>query len=220
MNTDLSARIPQDIKDFIIDIQEQVKGQFAVYLAGGFLRDLDNGLTPKDVDIFFTPCNDTKQDLGYIPARCYVNYNKKVSSFTHTDDMEQRGVSQVVGLFNSKLSTTEIQFIVYDKCLTMEAIAEDLDMGINQIIWSPILDRVIPTEGYLNDHSNKTITCLHDYAEVRTFRRFERMLEKFQDYTPINMPSKEVLPLSERIQRMTGSYVRPTSVGSFVGEEE
>ena len=201
---ELYIAIPEETKEFIRDIQNNLKGIFEVYLGGGTLRDLYCNKEIKDTDIFFIPCDGVAKNISYIPAKCYINYNKSTADLTDTSDMKERGVRQVVGLFNSKLTPCDIQFIVYDKKLTALDLAEDLDMGINQIVWSATEDKITYSPNFIDGHSDRVIECLHNYDEVRQYHRYQRMLNKFPDYTTVGMPSESVLPLQEQISIQQG----------------
>lgn len=211
--------IPEDIKGFTLDIQERVSECFDVYLGGGLLRDLYCDLQPKDVDVFFVPKQENIKEVTYIPPKCYVNYNKLTLGIKNSGDLRGRGVYQVVGMFNRSLSIPEVQFIVYNKFLSEKELARDFDLGICQIVWSAREDTIYMAEGFIEDHTHKVIRCLHDYDLERTYRRFERMLHKFPDYTPIGMPEMEVLPEQEQKERKAGTYKRPTFTGSFIAED-
>lgn len=210
--------VAQDVIDLLTDLRKRVGEDFNIYLSGGYCRDVLCGLTPKDVDVVLTPKKDRPLEMYYIPSRYYVNYNTLAGDVTDKSDMIERGVYQVVGLFNSKLSTPEVQFIVYSKPMTQEEVAFDFDMGINQIVWDGISDVPTYTEAFLEGHKGKYIECMHDYCKVRTYRRFERMKDKFPEYEIINMPSITVLPVEEVRQRVAGTYTRPIT-GSFIGED-
>ena len=214
----IAGLVSQDVIDLLTDLRERVGLDFNIYLSGGYLRDVLCGLTPKDVDIVLAPKGDRPLEMYYIPSRYYVNYNTLAGGITDKSDMIERGVYQVVGLFNSKLSTPEVQFIVYSKPMTQEEVAFDFDMGINQIVWDGVSDEPTYTGAFLDGHKGKYIECMHDYCKVRTYRRFERMKEKFPEYETINMPSESVLPVEELRQRKAGTYVRPIT-GSFVGDD-
>lgn len=212
----INIEIPDDIKSFVKDIQERVHNTMDIYIGGGWIRDNYCNLTPKDLDIFIVPKCEGINEVGYVPAKCYVNYNKRVSDLTNTQDMKDRGVSQVVGLFNSKLSTTEIQFIVYDKFLTSQELAADFDMSINQVVYSVEKESIYATDAFFNGHRNKVIECLHDYDPVRTYDRYCRMEQKFTDYEVVGKPSASVLPLLSFESVLSGTYKPRESTGSMV----
>lgn len=213
--------LPEDVEEFIKDIAKQVSVNFDVYLGGGYIRDTYCGLTPKDVDIFFVPKKEQEVPLqvGYIPTRCYINYNKNVSSMTHTEDMDARGVSQVIGLFNSKLSTTEVQFIVYKKPLTQEELAKDFDMNLNQCTWCPVKDKFYLSPEFISAHKDKELRCLHKYNTLRTYERYERMERRFPSYEVIGKPLVEDLPQITQLSVAMGTFKDTSHAGSMVGEE-
>ena len=213
----IEAYIAEDIKALLKGIQEEVKDKFTVYLGGGLVRDGYCGKTPKDTDIIFIPhLGNEGIEVSYIPEKFYCNYNKRVSEMSNTSDMQARGVTQVVGLFNSKLSTPEVQFIVYSKHLTMEELAADFDMGLCQVVWSPLEDVFYATDRFIQDHKRKIIECLHDYDKVRTYDRYCRMEAKYTDYKVVGKPSSSVLPFSDMLAAVSGTYKPREPTGSMV----
>tara|TARA_R110000850_G_C9927482_1_gene461881 strand:+ start:655 stop:1302 length:648 start_codon:yes stop_codon:yes gene_type:complete len=213
----IEAYIAGDIKELLKGIQEEVIGKFTVYLGGGLLRDGYCGKTPKDVDIVFIPhLGNEGIEVSYLPKKFYCNYNKRVSEMSNTSDMQARGVTQVVGLFNSRLSTPEVQFIVYEKHLTMEELAADFDINICQVVWSPLEDVFYATDAFIKGHKRKIIECLHDYDKVRTYDRYCRMEAKFSDYQVVGKPSSSVLPFEDLLSASLGDYKPRESTGSMV----
>lgn len=198
---ELDIEIPQDIKDFVKEIQEKSEG-YHVYIAGGFCRDKYTGLTPKDLDIVMIPLSRENSYI-HIPARCYINYNKTTEDVGDSSDMKKRGVKQLIGMFNHSLSTKEVQLIVYDKYLPAHQVAEDMDMNIVQVIWDAKMDRVEATEAFVKGHEDKVIECLHEYDSVRMWHRFLRMESKFPSYKSINKP-----PEPAKAIRQSGSSAR------------
>lgn len=216
MYTKIKLEIAEDVKLLLQDIQQRLDGEFDVFIAGGYLRDLYCNKPIKDLDIFFVPCDDKTKDVSYIPAKFYINYNKRLSNLTNTSDMASRGVSQVIGLFNSKLSTPEVQFIVYGKHLTMQEVAKDMDMGINQIVYYHVREGVYATEAFIKGHEDKVIECLHEYDVVRTYDRYCRMEAKFSDYRAVGKPDHDVLPIDDQLSAVCGTYRPRTPTGSMV----
>jgi hypothetical protein len=217
----ININIPEDIKEFVKDISLRVSEEFDVYIGGGFLRDNCKALHPKDLDLFFIPkvIAKTPAQVGYIPAKCYVNYNKNVANMSHTEDMDARGVSQVVGLFSPKLSTSEVQFIVYKKPMTMEDLAKDFDMNINQIVWCPTLGKVYASPSFTTGHDRRFILCMHEYNKVRMYDRYNRMELKFPDYEVIGKPLVIELPEITQLALSMGTHQDTAHVGSMIGEE-
>ena len=213
----IKAYIAGDIKELLKGIQEEVKDRFTVYIGGGAVRDGYCNKTPKDIDIVFIPHKSNEGgEVSYLPERFYCNYNKRISELNDTSDMRARGVSQVVGLFNGKLSTPEVQFIVYEKHLTTGELAQDFDMGINQVVWSPIDESFYATQAFLGAHENKIIECLHDYDPLRMYDRYCRMEAKFSDYKVVGKPDHDVLPVDDQLSAVCGTYKPRTPTGSLV----
>ncbi len=203
-----------DVIPFLEDIQERVGGDFKVYVGGGFIRDKMFGNTPKDLDVFFIPTGTAKQ-VGYIPPKCYVNYNKSTLDLTDTSDMKTRGVAQVVGLFNSHLTPCEVQFIVYDKFLTGEQLAEDFDMNINQVVFDVDNKATFMSDAFDSGHTDGVIECLHDYDKTRTYERYIRMSNRYPSYERVGCPE-----VPEKYLFTSDDEVLSESTGSFQGEDE
>lgn len=148
MNTDKYVdKIPYEVKQLLREIEEKSEG-YNVYLAGGYLRDLyhevasydwshnifDIMFTPKDIDVIFIPTFGAKEFSLPTIERSYVNYDKPAKDIS--EDMAARGVTQLRGLFVPKLTTSDVQFIVYGKHMTRQEVAADMDCGINQVVWN------------------------------------------------------------------------------------
>ena len=202
---ELKIDIPQDIKAFVKEISDKSEG-YDIYIAGGLLRDTYKGLTPKDLDIVVIPMTSGNTSL-YIPAGCYINYNKTTDDVSEKSDMQQRGVKQLIGMFNHNLSTKEVQLIVYDKYLNYIQVMEDMDMNIVQVVWDARTDKVPATDAFVKGHEDKVIECLHEYDEVRQFFRYERMQKKFPSYQVVGKPDEppKALKLSGSSARHSGS---------------
>ena len=181
--------IPQEVLDFIKKLEDNTKG-YNIYLAGGYLRDLyvtagkweDNLVSmffePKDIDLVFIPNGETAKQLPTV-ERSYVNYDKEASLIS--EDMAARGVSHLRGLFVPELNTSDVQFIVYDKQLTIKEVAEDMDLGINQVMYN-LSQGWWHTEYFENNHKNKIIKFYHEFDEARMVDRIVRMKRKFPEY--------------------------------------
>lgn len=211
-------KIAEDVKDLLKDLSKQLNGEFDVYLGGGYLRDSYCGLTPKDVDVFLVPVDNTPKRVSYTPAGYYINYRKIVGD--NNPELQHRHLHELVGLFNGKLSTPEVQFIVYDHYMDAYEVAEDLDMNINQVVWCPLKDILYSTQAFIKGHEDNVIECLGNDNDVRKYHRYERMSVKFPLYSTKGMPPYSVLPIGEQLQRLSGKYKPITSEGSFMSERE
>lgn len=201
-----------EIKKDVLDLLEQVQHsapEFDVYLGGGYLRDnYVGGLEPKDVDIFLIPKSGTPTDVPLITCM-----NMKVVFHKATDatgDMASRGVAELFGLYHHTLSTTQVQFIVYNKFLHHSELMDDMDMGINQVMYSVSYDKTMASDAFILGHEFKHIKCLHNYDQRRMLSRYKRMEAKFPDYEVIGRPSEE--------PTMSSNYYRNSADDECSGE--
>ena len=188
--------LPEDIKDFIEQVAEKTKG-YDVYLGGGYLRDIYwnhlNGYRdwqnyhfgcdnqpkePKDIDIFFIPIRDEVKSLPVLP-KMYINYDVPAVDIPNV----RENVAHVRGLFMKDLSTHDIQFIVYDKAMSMKSLAEDMDINLNQVMYCPRKQTQYMTKDFITSHGNKIIKIMHEFELERMFGRIQRMMKKFPDYS-------------------------------------
>ena len=98
----------------------------------------------------------------------------------------------------------------------MQEVAEDMDINLCQIVWSPVDESIYHTVAFCDGHENKYIQCLHDYDKIRTYDRYVRMESKFTDYTVLGKPSPEVLPVEDQSAVEKGNYKPREVTGSIV----
>ena len=198
-------------------------------LAGGALRDYYTGRTPKDLDIVFTPLFDNLPEsfdqkgrltVFQPPAlvKTYVNYCR---STVDIPDIRERGVDVVIGIYNSHLPTTDIQYIVYDKYMSAMEVAEDMDCSINQVVFPAGSTLAVAPTAFVESHTNKTIECVHKFDVLRMHDRYDRMKAKFPDYTEVGRPE---LSREDEIRKMVRDQKAPKASGasspSFFDEDE
>ncbi|CAM0111420.1 nucleotidyltransferase [Vibrio phage 5P1c] len=237
MRANFNEIIPQDVLNFLNDIVTKTKG-YDVYLGGGYLRDLyynqlhgfgdwrnyhlgegttNQPMAPKDLDIFFIPrVNEDVQELPVLP-KTYINYDVAAVDIPNV----RENVKHVRGLFMKTLSTRDIQFIVYDKGMSMRELAEDMDISINQVMYSPDTQLSYMTDAFTNSHEYKTIHMLHKFEISRMIARLKRMEKKFPDYSLVHAISQEEIDFYESKTEIEKRMKRRgTSTGSFVSDEE
>lgn len=228
--------IPTDIKDFLDELLGRTEG-YDVYLGGGYLRDVywnllnikglhfvhgkwwGQGLeyevvkNPKDLDIFFIPQVDAVSfELPVLP-KTYVSYDTMAEDIPNV----RENVKRVRGLFNASLSTCDIQFIVYDKPMTMKMLSEDMDCNLNQAMYCPMTKLSYCTNAFYNSHEDKTIEMLHEFEVERMYSRLKRMQSKFPDYKLVHNISEEDwlrLEVENSKPKKSGSV----SGGSFIDD--
>lgn len=172
------------IKEIMRNVEELTDNSVKCYLAGGYLRDVMNGLQPKDIDIMVVPnChlydsddfnNDIENLEGYevtknLNDRCY-----------YMSDMSDRNIT---GLLMGSLSDgTELQFIYYGDTHTQNYITHDMDINICQITMNKD-GKIIETDAFVNGFATSNIEVLHEYKISRKKSRIARMLEKYPSFT-------------------------------------
>ncbi|QXN60219.1 hypothetical protein KUA24_152 [Vibrio phage HNL01] len=193
----IHQELPTQIKEFLNLVVSKTEG-YDVYLGGGYLRDLyfnhlhnvEAGLyyppssvqpkQPKDLDLFFIPQKGYSPEGKELPTipRSYINYDMMASEVPNV----RENVEKVRGIFVPDLPTPDVQFIVYDKHLTMVQLAVDMDCNINQVMYHPETELSHNTSAFYDGHENKVIEMLHEFENERKVARILRMAKKFPDY--------------------------------------
>ena len=204
----MKVEIPEDVQAFIDEVVSKSEG-CKIYIAGGYIRDLYLGMEPKDVDVFIIPQPGARAQ-PWTPVKGYTNYHKMAGEIP---DMQDRGVHSVKGVWYSKMSTSDVQFIQYERHMSIEELAADMDMNICQIAWCPETGKLVPTVDFMDGHKEGFIECLHDYDIHRQFSRYERMEAKFPDYTTVGKPDLD----HDGIELVRRQNEHP---GSFIGADD
>lgn len=151
---------------------------FTASIAGGCLRDLDNGAPIKDVDIFVNP--EPTSVLGdllgtglskfYAYADALGWEQNHAASYTNIGDVE--------AIWTYTQGGVEYNVILLRKPLNLSQLVSRMDFGICQIaansegvVWC--------SEAYAKDRQNKTFTMMDADREDRSKARFERLQEKY-----------------------------------------
>jgi hypothetical protein len=191
----VSIKIPEDIVKLLNEVKSNVRG-YDVYLGGGLLRDQHCDLEFKDVDIFLVPNEDKRDLIPYTPRGFAISYTKNCEAH---EDMRERGVEALIGLYERKQDeygeerSLQVQYIIYEKYISIEDLASDMDMTLNQVMWEPVPQEEDQlefechcTDDFLDAHKRGWIEFTHEYDEVRMYCRQKRMIEKFPSYTVLD----------------------------------
>lgn len=143
-----------------------------VYLAGGALRDLDNGAEVKDLD-FWVYAENLEQArhavrfaLGKEPTnRCYLEY---------TTFAEARGI-QAIDTY--EVYYGEVQVIFLTEPLSLHQLLQGFDFGLCQIGVDGF--DIAYTESYLKDRLTQTITITRPDNDERLAKRIARLQDKY-----------------------------------------
>jgi hypothetical protein len=174
----IKIEIPQWVQDLLGDVTLNTKG-YDVYLGGGLLRDSYCDLPFKDIDIFLVPNGEDKQLVPYTPKGYGISYTKDCED---NDDMSKRGVGALIGMYDRNKASKEVQYIIYDKPMTQEELVDDMDIGINQVMWKHGEDLCMASDDFVIDHNIEYITFYHEYNPKRMWSRLQRMIIKFPEY--------------------------------------
>ena len=144
-------------------------------LAGGAMRDLDNGRPVKDLDVF---CPNVG-DLDTFKARVGTLASTKLLGVM--GGYENWATSECVGVLDVESPYGPVQLIGLST--GPETILSRIDFGICQIGFDG--EQVIRTEAYEADKAAKTFTIVRsdDEAQLdRSYRRWDRLREKYPDW--------------------------------------
>lgn len=172
----------EEVKSIMINIEDLSGGQVKCYLAGGYLRDMTAGLTPKDIDIMVTPnarANFDADDMADVLSDSDFSEEKAITQgCDYMADMSDRGVK---GLFIGSWLGNDVQFILYQKNLSQDQVSLDMDIGICQISMNSDGD-IVESENFVNDFADGVVRVYHDYDIGRRIDRVNRMLVKFPTF--------------------------------------
>ena len=223
----IESLIKEDVLEFLQKVAVKTEG-YDVYLGGGYLRDnyfqkynhKGDILThsPKDIDIFFIPNNETSSCELPTVEKTYINYDIDARDIPNV----RPNVKHVRGLFEGNLSTRDIQFIVYDKPLTMRQLAEDMDCNLNQIMYNVKTRLGYHTDAFYKGFEDKEIKMLHEFEVERMFGRIQRMIKKFPSFRVVhNIPLLEWERLCYEMEadNLSGKRKRIRANGSFINDD-
>lgn len=171
-----------DSVEGIIEFIESLKAKgMKGFLAGGWLRDQDNGIDTKDVDIFIVDADDsTRWDVS--PMISYTKYYGNYGECEMRDD--------VVGVLQSEKNGVDVVMMEQD-CIV--EIINNFDVSICQI-YGEVIDgklEVYASKEYL-DWKEKGI--IYQYTDIPTSQdHIDRVEAKFNvKLTPINSNTNKI----------------------------
>ena len=175
---------PNEVQAMMKKVETLFDGGYKLYIAGGYLRDIHNNLSPKDVDIMVVPQGYIydPDDFGemIVSLEDYTVEKTFIHQCQYMSDMLERGVGGLV--MGSMDCGTDVQFIIYDNFMSQQEITDDMDMNCNQITMDSDGQSMTSPE-YTKCFEDKHIKILHSYSEARKVSRMKRMMAKFPDFT-------------------------------------
>jgi hypothetical protein len=137
-------------------------------IAGGYLRDLYLGKTPKDIDVWLPDGEYSSKTLCGHRGISDSEYQRSVTGVFKDGDYE----------------IIEVDWNRYAPLLLggpfWKFVIERFDMGICQIAWDGI--DLHTTEAFKKDVENKTITYLRTWNEDSKMSRIQRIRSKYPDW--------------------------------------
>lgn len=151
----------------------------SAFLAGGALRDLDNGRPVKDLDVFFTEgaydlsyLEDSLAKLGYyFKSRCAAQYMTGAAG-------EVDGTTTYVNTDDEDLP--ELNLIQLDPSFNPASIIDRVDFGLCQIGADHM--GVVTTPAYEFDKLNQCFTLTRAESVegvMRSLKRYDRLSQKY-----------------------------------------
>lgn len=187
MNTRITGHLhrrPDPAVAFIIDTVAAATGAPA-FVAGGFLRDRDHGVEPKDIDVFLTYTDSALAAVRYA-FRHWRPFQMIPKNYV--DGMN--GVEAVLG-YELPGFAWPINIIFLSKEATMETVLSRFDFGLCQIGTDGVA--VYTTDAYDTDKDSRTFTLVSDHSPPRSLRRFERFQEKYPGYKLVGLDRSETV---------------------------
>lgn len=149
----------------------------SAFLAGGALRDLDNGRPVKDLDVFFT---EGAYDTSYLEdglAKLGYFYNSRCAGAYMTDAAGEVGGTTT---YVNTDGLPELNLIQLDPSFNPASIVERVDFGLCQIGYD--LMGVISTAAYQFDKVNQRFTLTRAESVegvMRSLKRYDRLSQKY-----------------------------------------
>jgi hypothetical protein len=151
---------------------------FTAAIAGGCLRDTDNGAPVKDVDIFVNPqpCSALMEFLGGGQSR-FREYALALG-WSENQATQYGSLEDVHGIWTYVADGVEYNVILLSKPQSLDSLARRMDFGICQIV-SNACGVAWHTEAYAKDRAARTFTVTDADREARSVRRFARLQAKY-----------------------------------------
>ncbi|RVL01915.1 hypothetical protein [Sinorhizobium meliloti] len=141
-----------------VDALMRLLGVGTYWIAGGYLRDREAGIKPKDIDVFLPGGEPLEEAQG-------IRYD-----LAHTCVIHLGGV--------------EVNFIRLNHRHTLETVLGRMDIGICQI-GRDQSGTIVATQAYIDDVRNKTLTILEPPRTEHDTDHIRRVRAKFPDHRVI-----------------------------------
>ncbi|MBR1173917.1 hypothetical protein JQ617_08125 [Bradyrhizobium sp. KB893862 SZCCT0404] len=176
----------------------------SAFLAGGALRDLDNGREVKDLDVFFTEEAYNIAALEDGLAKQGYFYQSRCGGAYMTDAAGEVDGSTV---YRSREGGPDLNLIQLTPGFNTAAIIDRVDFGLCQIGLDAL--GVVKTAAYDHDKANQRLTLTRaDSVEgvMRSIKRYNRLSQKYQGWEFYWLPHHDAI-VEEAQQRLKGAEV-------------
>jgi hypothetical protein len=146
----------------------------SAYLAGGALRDLDNGRPVKDLDVFVT------EDMHNDRLERALGGSYSYFRWCPGDYIDAAKEVQTTYTFKSLNGQPDLNFVQLDPSFNTASIIDRMDFGLCQIGFDPL--GVVTTEAYDFDKRNGVFTLTRAEsveAVMRSIKRWKRLSAKY-----------------------------------------
>lgn len=187
----IDIEVPEGVLGLLRTIDKAVGAEFDVYLTGGFLRDSYGNAPIKDIDIMVIPKEAHENNTGEVMTRvvdAFIPDWFQPSQLLYADYLEgmsERGVDGLIMGFSPNLGNFETQLIVYGKPMSIQEVAEDMDLNICQIAMG-VDGEVLATDAFVAGFQHQVITIMNGQSDSRERERVGRMMSKYPTFTATN----------------------------------
>ena len=179
-------------------------------IAGGALRDLDNGREVKDIDVFYTDDLERPLVLDYVLEGLFVYHSRCAGIYMDDAADEVDGTATYISI-NGDLP--DLNLIQLRKDFNPARVIDRCDFGLCQIGYD--LRGVVKTPQYEYDKANQcfTLTRAESIEGVRrSLKRFERLQRKYvgwklvvpEEFMRIYQAALEVEEVNQQLDQVLG----------------
>ena len=182
-------------------------------IAGGALRDLDNGREVKDIDVFFTGDLEWPHIMGRLEELGLFTYRSSCGgSYMDGAADEIDGTATYVSIDGD---LPELNLIQLSKDFNPALVIDRCDFGLCQIGYD--LRGVVKTPQYEYDKANQcfTLTRAESVEGVRrSLKRFERLQRKYEgwklvvpeEFMRIYQAARDAEEIAQQLEQASGGY--------------
>lgn len=175
-NRSINIDIPSKVVDMLNAIRDSAP---EAIIAGGYLRDLDHGIQPRDIDVFVPFNADLYNARMHLGATGILGDDCDQYEGDDTISMQQHWNLMAT----PSAIPLEVNILFCQKDIQPLQRLSRFDFGLCQIAFDS--HRIIMTDGYLTDKENRTFTLQRftGYnAHQNSLARFERLTKRYKSY--------------------------------------